>query len=521
MASNPSKATSSFDQNTRKRSPEPAADALPVQGDLTQDRIGEFFDTELLTDRERVSWALQTECRERLAKLEAREPLDHLSTTLAGSLHLLNVYPGEPTGSNAATLKSSQEQLEMDLHAYSRKSHPLLRTGRDVDESFDAIHKLQFDDNDDRHQRHPSHLRSGPSTSGIGCIPARLVQQAPYVAAPVPPNLLFFQIIMEAYLGYKWMRFHSPDPTLPRGAIMGGAVVAALTAWRDPTVLRLFQEAMPHIHLEEKLASSPGRPLNLAGYFSTKAHLIGMLHDWFLHDDEEDRSAFCNGDVDIFLPVSPHTRALVKCFQEQHSFPAKIRASIKSFLSGGSFGQSDLLRAARTLYHEERDLPEDTEFVYVVSDRALSTMLTDSDSDERGRRQTDYSTPWPRPTQLIMLSEMADLVGGLLDFDLSLCACAFDGNSVYVAPRAAFSLVTMAVVVTPFIMEEKRNWQRITKVRLRLDGCYFFTNVLIFDGCFAILFAVVLQARLSAVRYRSKLQTYNTVRIRSFRRTRG
>jgi hypothetical protein len=66
---------------------------------------------------------------------------------------------------------------------------------------------------------------------------------------------------------------------------------------------------------------------------------------------------------------------------------------------------------------------------------------------------------------MIMLSETADLLGGLMDFDISLVTCAYDGNGVRITPRAAFSLVTIAIVVTPFTMQDKRNWQRIVKVR--------------------------------------------------------
>ena len=74
---------------------------------------------------------------------------------------------------------------------------------------------------------------------------------------------------------------------------------------------------------------------------------------------------------------------------------------------------------------------------------------------------------WPRPTQLIMLDRRADLLGALLDFDLSVVSCAFDGVSVRITPRAALSLLKRIVVITPFCFEEKRNRKRVTKYNKR------------------------------------------------------
>lgn len=62
-----------------------------------------------------------------------------------------------------------------------------------------------------------------------------------------------------------------------------------------------------------------------------------------------------------------------------------------------------------------------------------------------------------------MLNEKADLVGGLMDFDISVASCAYDGVTVYATPRAAFSLKTLIQVVTPFVYEERRNRRRIKK----------------------------------------------------------
>ena len=53
-----------------------------------------------------------------------------------------------------------------------------------------------------------------------------------------------------------------------------------------------------------------------------------------------------------------------------------------------------------------------------------------------------------------MLDIKADLLGGLFDFDQSIVACAYNGSSIRVAPRAALSLMTNANFVTPFCLEE-------------------------------------------------------------------
>ena len=62
-----------------------------------------------------------------------------------------------------------------------------------------------------------------------------------------------------------------------------------------------------------------------------------------------------------------------------------------------------------------------------------------------------------------MLDVQADLLGALMDFDISIAACSYDGVSVRVAPRAFLSLMTNALFVTPFCFEEDRNKRRVTK----------------------------------------------------------
>jgi hypothetical protein len=129
--------------------------------------------------------------------------------------------------------------------------------------------------------------------------------------------------------------------------------------------------------------------------------------------------------------------------------------------------------------------------IYSVTQRGLSFAL--SYDFENCSHSYSYleQAKWPRNTQLIMLHERADLLGALLDFDISVAAFAYDGVQVRGAPRAVLSLLTHALVVTPFVLAEKRNRQRIVKVRLcgdKLD-CTFY--------CFSQFPLVVLQKRIS------------------------
>ena len=406
--------------------------------------------------------------------------------------------------------------------------------------------------------------------------------------SPVPPNLLLFEILIEAYMGYKWPStagFHHDDPSYPRCAVMGGAVVAALTAWRDPNVLDIvenmnlteFFALKDEDENEEKkkekvcctlcnkiFTKEPGKELacsicNVTPYCSRDCH----VKDWASHrkvcgsnknckgDNGDGRksyneakkrltyrlseyfsfkfsfregsyynspfeyppdeiqyrqqSVFSQGDVDIFVQASPLTRAVAANLCQPGRLTPNVLASIESFIGGCGFVQEDLRRIVNSIlvpkgqeagelfgheddsycYSDDEDnsfdiggntYPEDMyTMVFALTQNALSFTLTCSHEDvdghvwnpileQEGKRIGEYSGMFPRNTQLIRLSEKADLVGALMDFDLSIVSCAYDGNGVYVTPRAAYSLVTLSQIVTPFILEEKRNWRRILKV---------------------------------------------------------
>ena len=103
----------------------------------------------------------------------------------------------------------------------------------------------------------------------------------------------------------------------------------------------------------------------------------------------------------------------------------------------------------------------DAQLVYALAKNGLSFTVALNDHYEKSFA---YGIPWPRSSQLIMLNYQADLLGALMDFDISLPSCAYDGVSVRVTPRSALSLITSKQFVTPFILEEKRNRSRIVKV---------------------------------------------------------
>ena len=155
---------------------------------------------------------------------------------------------------------------------------------------------------------------------------------------------------------------------------------------------------------------------------------------------------------------------------------------VESYIGGCGFVQDDLHRLADEVFKRGSGVTTCT--VYEVGDRspndyyktmfaltqnALNFMLT---QDETGGAGFGFIGMFPRTSQIIRLSQKADLVGALLDFDLSIVGCGYDGNGVKVTPRSAYSLVTLCQVVTPFTLEERRNLQRISKVCAKEQRCF-------------------------------------------------
>ena len=292
----------------------------------------------------------------------------------------------------------------------------------------------------------------------------------------------------------KWVHFHHVNPSMPRAAIMGGAIVAVLMSWRDPKVMKMeeweeleqwfsnekkrttatktetkttkktkcnsaSQEEDPYEALIERLQKQ------LQDYFYGASSSSFYRGDRMLKEYLKKRSAaYVAGDVDIFLQPSPLTRSLTSHLA-QHGVEQDLLNRVAEYIGGFQFCEGDL-KGMSTELCENLIAPEFYDIgplIYSATQRGVSFALVDGDS----KRHLD-DLRWPRNTQLIMLSERADLLGALFDFDISVAALAYDGIHVRAAPRAVLSLLTNVLVVTPFILAEKRNRQRIFKVQFPL-----------------------------------------------------
>ena len=288
----------------------------------------------------------------------------------------------------------------------------------------------------------------------------------------IPPTLLHFEIILEAYMGYSLSEFgeqhsyyHNSDTSIPRAAVMGGAVVATLTAYQDEIVVNAFKES--GLFVEDGISLQVGDD-----YWNKKTSLLKSLHTHFIYKngDNATNSKFAEGDVDIFLQASPLTRGIARTLHDGGISDRTLLSIIGSYVGNAGICEGDLGRYTTNVMNKAVTAPipgssyntNEAEFAYTVSKTSVSFILCKNDEGDRYGDQL-----WPRTSQFIMLNEQADLLGGLLDFDLSTVTCSYDGTSVRVAPRAALSLMTNALFITPFCFEEDRNKRRVTKYTKR------------------------------------------------------
>ena len=320
---------------------------------------------------------------------------------------------------------------------------------RSLDESMEA-HKM---DTGGPNGHRPSHL----------CIP-----HTPGQDTAMPPNLLYFKILLEGIMGYRiGILKGEKRHLLPRWSVMGGAVVAALTAWRKERIRKLFtaQELDLAVLLLAAVESDDDQEL----YWETKHRIVHQINLIFMYGidpqhpgrrdcypktdqerTEEIAPEFSDGNVDIFLQVSEETFRLQKTLSRV--LPRDVLKCVEDFL-GGSYVREDLRRFA-DCFLDGQHLPH-RPYAYALAKNSLSFMGTLNVDDWGDPVYYDTATEeegenWPRSTQLIMLNKQADLVGGLMDFDISVATCAYNANGVFVTPRAALSLLTNVVVVTPF-----------------------------------------------------------------------
>ena len=175
--------------------------------DLTQEHLTQWW--ALPTDRQRFVWALQTETRVRARKVQQRDITPTLQSNLLFELYL-------PAPDDLGTYDPEIPKRHVSL--YLRKVNDAVfgnqTLGREPDEKFDeTVYPLDLK---------PS-ITLDSSSEPI-----------------LPPNMLIFEMLLEAYCGYSMHgHFHHVNPSMPRAAIMGGAIVAVLMSWRDPKVMKM------------------------------------------------------------------------------------------------------------------------------------------------------------------------------------------------------------------------------------------------------------------------------------------
>jgi len=452
-----------------------------------------------MTDKQIFSWAYKTETKIRFQKLESRGDGESTarSTTLS-SEYLIDIYPATDKKNMDAKTETKDDALkltlERDLLLFQRKATKSLSDFKPPDSTLTPIYTdgasdICYNSDDSSDVDDDSEIKDASDTDDASG------------KKPVPPNYLYFLICLECYTGYDVLGLcNSEDTSIPRSGIMGGAVVAALSSWSDPTIISMFKP------LENILLSSLERGKkrerdgdekkdneSFAGsYYIAKELLRKKLNNHFLSpEDQKDRrpayihypkqpkvyqprtmtrSAYEEGDVDFFLSASPLSKSLFNQHYDVISNPL-----VNEFLGGCGLCHDDLYRFSKRILQRLNANHEETgQFVHALTKNGLSFMFAPyhnkwiheysnnfENCQEEGEQILEMI--WPRSTQLIMLDPQADLLGALLDFDLSVATCAFDGTTVRVAPRAALSLARKLVVVTPFCFEEKRNRKRILK----------------------------------------------------------
>mmetsp|Transcript_25249 Transcript_25249/g.38769 ORF Transcript_25249/g.38769 Transcript_25249/m.38769 type:complete len:796 (-) Transcript_25249:78-2465(-) len=473
------------------------ADEYEVDGSLRIPRVlcdeNAFFRYRPhLSTREQLCWALRTETILRLAKIKGRlgvlsekssedEEEDYIYSRVLKSKYLLDLYPEE---NNEKQPKSDTSARGHDEYDFSCKAHSQLSfVDVGIDDNFDGLTRIQIEKKKKAGKKRPYYSYNAGEEEELACgsdsddnegnendKKAANRKKQTDMKRIIPPTLLHFRIVLEAYTGYNLGTrstsascYNSPDTSIPRSAIMGGAVVAALTSFQDEVVVQAFASC--------GIFTERGELIDGDIYSEKKQALIKKLHTHFLYLSQQHRSVYSKGDTDIFLQASPLTQALMNIF-EGHGISDDQINLIGSYIGNSgrnSICAGDFERYAEIVMGKNGKIkaPDETLFAFAASKHASSFILgTDGEDDAWNQTNFDEVT-WPRTSQFIQLDIKADLLGELFDFDQSIAACAFDGVSVRVAPRAALSLMTNANFVTPFCLEEHRNKQRVVKYSQR------------------------------------------------------
>lgn len=155
-------------------------------------------------------------------------------------------------------------------YKFSRKAHPGLISLVEETDDFNGLTPIAVEEPNKRKRAHGGSRDEsvdGPDNLKGGHV--------------VPPTLLHFEMLLEAYMGYSLNSdesyYHHPDPSYPRAAVMGGAVVAALTAYRDEVIVRMFETS--GLFTESGQLQGPHDKL----YWESKASILDSLHGYFTH----------------------------------------------------------------------------------------------------------------------------------------------------------------------------------------------------------------------------------------------
>eukprot|EP00979_Chaetoceros_neogracilis_P014154 scaffold4475_cov277-Chaetoceros_neogracile.AAC.2 len=503
----------------------------------THDTFFHYLSNSNLRIRDILSWALRTETTIRLGKVYGRST-NHTTSNHSKTLNsdnLIDIYPDNENGLKSSSNASSDKEeggkrQRHDEYKFSRKAHPqltFLNEGKSTinnDDDFDGLtpiiieksnkKKTPGDDEDDEHNSDSGYNFSRDSNSPGVDEDDEYNSDSGYNSSldsdfdgrkVVPPTLLHFEIILEAYMGYNLSSsnglsasyYHHPGSTMPRAAVMGGAVVAALKGYQDEMIVNAFNES--------GLFNKEGETLQMGDtYLTRKTILLESLHSHYIQVTPEplyvlyrrgqlpsrtqypriDKCLslcrkFSDGDVDVFLQASPLTQGVIHALDE-HGIVAQHLISLIGSYVGNNFGlcDKDLENYTQGVMKDVVAAPTSTlgykaEFAFTVSKSAASFILGKAHRkrhyDVRDENEfCEYENRfWPRTSQFILLNAQADLLGGLMDFDISVAACSYDGISVRVAPRAALSLMTNALFITPFCLEEHRNKSRVIKYARR------------------------------------------------------
>ena len=300
----------------------------------------------ILTVRELICWALRTETKVRLAKIERRsglttndDPEYSYSKTL-NSNYLIDVYP---ENKDEKKMKSDLTKDGRDMYKFSRKAHPQLQPIGNSEDLFNGLTPITIETN--QPDNNVDYERQDFDGKQV-----------------VPPTLLHFEIILEAYMGYSLSSsdshpsyYHHPKSSMPRAAVMGGAIVATLTAYQDEVVVSAFENSglskdgalqindtyrqkklslvkSLHLHfISKKDGKQGGLPLT-----DSKGNLVyktaGYMRVLVKDQIPQTSSKFSGGDVDVFLQASPWTQKIISGLHEFTNEPSLI-SHINSFIA--------------------------------------------------------------------------------------------------------------------------------------------------------------------------------------------